>query len=178
MWPQIRAGLIAVAIFFGLVDGCPLPPRGVTPEWEKGFVEPIRDLQHALLVPVRFIPRALLFSGRWALYQAPGGQRYRLTIEGRLADQSWAILYRAGDPDHADDAGVIESARVWGTWDPTPTPSEQYNAWVTWLALREFDRHPEILALRVRQEKIEIIPGGFTSSGQYAFEIARERFLR
>lgn len=178
MWPQARAGLIAIAIAFGLVEGCPLPPRGVTPDWEKGFVEPIRDVQRAVLVPVRFIPRTLRFSQRWALYQAPGDQRYRLTIEGRMPDRSWAILYRAGDRDHTDDAAVIESARVSGVWDPTPTPSDQYNKWVTWLALREFDRHPEILALRVRQEKIDLVPGGFTPTGEYAFEISRERFLR
>src|SRR5215211_3208697 len=39
-WPEIRAGMVALAIFFGLVDGCPLPPPEHTPAWEQNFVEP------------------------------------------------------------------------------------------------------------------------------------------
>ncbi len=178
MWPQARAGLIALAICIGLVDGCPLPPRNDTPAWERGLVETIRGVQHQVLRPVHGIGTLLRISQRWALYQAPGGERHRMRIEGRLPDGTWSLLYRAGDREHAEDAEVIESARVWGTWDPADHPSEQYGAWFAWIAQRIFDRHPEVVVVRVRQEKIDVVPGGFTGTGEYAFELTRERLLR
>jgi hypothetical protein len=178
VWPQARAGLIAIVIVFGLVEGCPLPPPHDTPAWERGFVELVRSAQHVVMKPVAWIGPLWRISQQWALYQAPGAQRYRLSIEGRAPDGTWSLLYRAGDPDHAEDAAVIESARVSGTWNPAEHPSMQYGAWCTWIALRMFDRHPEATAVRVRQEKIELVPGGYTPTGTYAFEVTRERLLR
>ena len=48
-WPEVRAGLIALAIALGLVDGCPLPaPEHVLP-WQAPIVDVVRPIQHAIL---------------------------------------------------------------------------------------------------------------------------------
>jgi hypothetical protein len=174
-WPQIRAGAIAAAIAFGLIDGCPLPPTGEMPEWEQGIVEPIRSVQRVVEWPVAWIVPTLRVSQRWALYQAPGEHRFRLWIEGAQRDGTWRLLYRAVDPDHAEDADILESARVWGAWNPTDRPPPQYRTFCNWILARALERHPELLAARLRHEKIEIVPGGFESTGQFTFEIARVR---
>ena len=174
-WAQVRAGLIAIAIAFGLVDGCPLPPRSETPEWERGFVEPLRDVQRVLEWPVAWIVPRLRISQRWALYQAPGTKRYRMTIEGETADQTWHVVYRAGDPEHAEDAEVIERARVVGAWDPTAAPPGQYALFAGWETARVLARHPEFAAARVRMENVELDHGEVIGSGDYVFPFVRTR---
>ncbi len=177
-WPEARAGLIAIAIFFGLVDGCPLPPPHDTPEWERGLVEAIRGVQRVVEWPVAWIAPTVRVGQRWALYQAPDVKRFRMWIEGQTDDGSWRLLYRAGDPDHAEDANVLEIGRVWGAWDPTEFPPEQYRSFCTWMALRAIAHHPELVAVRVRQERIELVPGGINPTGEFAFEVMRSRGRR
>ena len=174
-WREVRAGLVAIAIAFALLDGCPLPPRADTPEWERAFVEPIRSVRDVLETPMAWVTPRLRVSQRWALYQRPGGPRYRLSLEGRTRDGDWQILYRAADPDHTEDADVIDSALVWGAYDPTTQAPPQYRDFCVWITQRAFVRHPELGAVRVRQEQIELGQGGFTSTGKFAFEFARAR---
>jgi hypothetical protein len=174
-WPQLRAGLIALAIFFGLVDGCPIPPPSDTPEGMKWIAEPVRAVQRVVETPVAWIVPVVRASQRWALYQAPGGTRFRMWIEGRDADGAWQILFRAGDPAHDEDAAILEAARVWGAFDPTVGPPEQYGAFCVWMTGRVLARHPELRAVRVRQEKIAFVPGGIEPSGEFVFEYTRSR---
>jgi hypothetical protein len=178
VWPQLRAGLIAITIFFGLVEGCPLPPRDDTPAWERGFVEAVRTVQQVVETPVAWIGPTLRVSQRWALYQHPGDDMFRMEIHGLAADGTWQLLYRAGDPDHAEDAAVLESGRVWGAWNPVVHPPGQYQAFCTWFALRAIARHPELAAVRVRQEHIHLVPGGIVPTGTYEFEATRFRGRR
>ena len=168
-WPEIRAGLIAIAIGFGLIDGCPLPPPADTPAWERGFVEPVRAAQRIALSPMAWVRSVVRVSQRWALYQAPGGQRFRMVIEGEDAGGAWHVLFRAGDPDHDEDADVINCARVNGSWHASDHPADQYAAFTGWITARVLERHPELIAARVRIEKIQIVPGGFTSSGEFVW---------
>src|SRR5262249_53169796 len=138
-WRELRAGLIALAIVFGLVDGCPLPPRASTPAWERSVVEPLRDAQRIAETPVRWIPRLFRVNQQWSLYQAPSSERYKMWIEGQGADRAWRVLYRAGEAaDFADAAlpAIIEHARVWGTWDPTVHPPGEYAAFCAWVTAR------------------------------------------
>jgi hypothetical protein len=174
-WPEIRAGLIAAAIFFGLVDGCPIPPPNETLAWQKSIVEPVRAVRDVVRTPVAWIEPTLRVSQRWALYQAPGGPRYRMSIEGQARDGSWQILYRAADPLHDEDAPALESARVWGSWDPLDGPPPQYNQFATWVTARFLARHPELVAVRIREEHVTIEPGAVVGTGTYAFEIVRRR---
>ena len=172
-WREVRAGLVAIAIAFGLIDGCPLPPRADTPPWERGFVEPIRAVRDTVATPMSWVTPVLRVSQRWALYQRPGGTRYRLWVEGRTSDGQWKILYRAGDGEHTEDADVIESGLVWNAYDPADRPPGQYRDFCVWLTQRAFVRHPDLVAVRVRQEQIELGHGEFVPTGKFAFEFAR-----
>jgi hypothetical protein len=171
----VRAGLVAIAIAFALLDGCPIPSRTDTPEWERSFVEPIRVVRDALETPMAWVTPRLRVSQRWALYQRPGGPRFRLSIEGRAGDGEWTIFYRAGDSEHTEDGDVIDSALVWGAYDPTDRTPPQYHEFCVWITARVFERHPELTVVRVRQERIELGQGGFTPTGKFAFEYARGR---
>src|SRR5258708_4358086 len=104
--------MIAAAIAFGLVDGCPMPPRDHTPAWEGGYLEPVRDAQRIVMKPMAWFGPMFRISQQWAVYQSPAATRYRMWIEGYTADHTWSLVYRAGDPDHAEDAAAIEHARV------------------------------------------------------------------
>ena len=174
-WPQVRAGAIALAILFGLIDGCPLPPPESTPAWERRFVEPIREVRDVAETPVHWIRDTFAVTQQWALYQAPVAHRYRMWIEGQAADRTWHVLYLAGDPDHAEDAAVLEHARVWGVWTPTDTPTLEYTAFAAWETARVLAMHPELAAARVKMEAIEIGQGAYTPTGKFEWPYLRRR---
>jgi hypothetical protein len=166
-WPDVRAGLIALAILFALVDGCPLPPQDKTPAWEQGFVEPLRAAQHVVMTPMAWVRPHLRVAQRWALYQAPSTERYRLWIEGQDMQGRWQILYRASDPAHTDDAAFIDASRVRGAYDPTDVTPGQYPVFARYVTQRVLDRHPDLVAARIRLEKVHITADGFTPTGQF-----------
>jgi hypothetical protein len=166
-WPEIRAGLLAVVILFGLVQGCPLPPPAHTPDWEKPFVEPIRRVQRTALTPVAWIEPTLRVSQRWALYQAPSRDRFRLWIEGRDERGRWQLLFRAGDPAHQRDADLIDYTRPRGAWDPTSVPPYQYQLFARWMIERILAEHPTWVAARVRLEKVRITDEGLQPTGEF-----------
>ncbi len=174
-WRELRAGLIGLAIGFGLIDGCPLPTPDHTPAWERGFVEPIRGVRDAVETPVAWIRRVAAVTQQWSLYQAPVARRYRMWFEGLGPDQVWHALYVAGDPAHREDAAVIEHARVWGTWDPTDEPALEYRAFGRWITERALAAHPELLAARLRMEAIDIGHGGYTPTGLFTWPYVRIR---
>ena len=63
--------MIAVAIGFGLIDGCPLPTPGHVPAWELGIVEPIRRVRDVVETPVAWMRDVFYVSQQWSVYQAP-----------------------------------------------------------------------------------------------------------
>ena len=168
-WRELRAGLIAVAIGFGLLDGCPLPSRGHVPAWELGFVEPLRSMRDVVVTPVAWIRDVFAVTQQFSLYQAPIAERYRMWIEGETPAHAWQLLYRAGDPAHVEEAAVIEHARVWGTWNPTDVPPLEYRAFCGWITRRLAAAHPELIAVRVRHEKIVIGHGEVEATGVFAW---------
>ncbi len=172
-WPQVRAGLIALAIFFGLVDGCPLPnkPR----EWQRGYVEPLRRAQRVALTPVVLIGEHLRIGQRWALYQAPGVDRYRLWIEGRDGAGEWHLLFRAGDDGHQEDADLIDYTRPRGAWDPIASIPHQYPLFAGWIITRMLARHPELEVVRVQLERVKLTRDGVVPSGTFVETRARNR---
>lgn len=174
-WPDIRAGLIAIAIAFGLVEGCPLPPPEHTPAWQTGFVEPLRSVQRWALTPVAWVTPLLRVSQRWALYQAPISDRFRLWIEGLDRSGRWQLLFRAGDPAHAEDAELIDYTRPRGVWDPTTRPPGQYPLFASWMTQRVLERHPDFIAARVQLEQVELTREGLVPSGRFVFPHVRHR---
>lgn len=174
-WPQIRAGLIALAIVFGLVDGLPLPPPSDTPAWERDFVDGLRQVQRIVLWPVRSAGWKLRIVQRWALYQAPGKDRWRMWIEGRAHSGQWVLVYRAGDSEHSEDAALLENGHVRGVWDITSNTPVELTSFADWITARVLAQHPEFTGARMRMEKIAFTTEGFTPLGQFAFIHLRDR---
>ena len=169
-WPEVRAGLIALAIALGLVEGCPIPPRGETPEWERGFVEPIRSVQRAVLTPVAWIGPALHITQRWALFQASDPDRFRFEIQGQDA-AGWHLIFRASDPDHDAYEDLIRYRRVLGPFDPNKGPQDAYTRAGQWLGRRILADQPALLAVRLRFERVMLEDGEVHGSGIYDFPL-------
>ncbi len=176
-WPEVRAGLIALAITLGAVDGCPIPPRRDTLPWQAPIVERIRPVQAAVLAPVRWVTRGLRFSQRWALMQVGPRLGARLTIEGRPAGGPWVVLYRAGDPAHAAFAAVLEQHQIYGTWCPTDRLPRQQPAFARWFAARVLAARPDLAEVRLSYEQVQIAGGTLTPTGRFVWGSvhARER---
>lgn len=174
-WREIRAGLIALAICLGLVEGCPLPPPDRTPAWQRGFVEPIRTVQHFVLAPVAWVPAHLRFSQRWAVYQAPKVDKFRLWVEGQDARGRWHVLFRAGDDAHQEDAALIDYSRPRGTWDPWRGMPRQYPLFAEWMTKRVLDRHADFIAARVRLENVRITGDGLVFTNTFVYPHVRLR---
>jgi len=174
-WPQIRAGLIALALAFGLIDGLPLPPPDSTPAWEAGFVDVLRHARRTLMWPVAWMHPVFRIAQRWALYQSPVAERWRLWVEGRDSRGRWVIVYRAGDAEHTEDAVMLECGRIRGAWDITDRPPPQFSAFADWLTARVLDRHPEFTGARMRLEKVTLTSDGVTPLGEFADIHVRDR---
>ena len=168
-WPEVRAGLIALAIALGMIEGWPLPPP---------VADVVRPLQNTILTPFRSVTRHLRFSQRWALFQVAQRDVHRLEIDGRVLGGPWQPMFRAGDPDHAEYANLLEQERVRGAWDPTDRPMFQYHPLARWLTQRVLDDHPELQAVRMRFEKIVIDEGTVRGTGIYVYPFGRERGTR
>jgi hypothetical protein len=169
----MRAGLILLAIVIALIDGCPLPEK--TPEWERGIVEPIRTARDVVLTPVAWVRPTLRIAQRWALYQAPTADGFRLWVEGQDRNAQWHVLFRAGDDEHQADATLIDSSRPRGAWNATDVPPSQYTRFAKWMAARVLAQHEDFILARVRFEKVRTGPDGMQPTGVFAFDYLRGR---
>jgi hypothetical protein len=175
-WPAIRAALIALTLGLGLVDGCPIPPRGAVPRWASdmvGFADVARD---AIRRPVAGLAADLDVSQRWPLFRGASRKRFRLYVEGRTEPGDWQLLYRAGDPAHAMYEDVLSYRRVRGTYSPSGSFGRgQYHPFATWMTLRVLDEHPDFTIARTRLERILIGEGEYTPTGEFSTEHQERR---
>lgn len=179
-WPHVRAGLVALAILVGLIDGCPIPPaKSVRPEWADDIKAWARTRR---LVMTPFKPVGELFRLRqtWKLFPTAKLQQHRMWVEARKTGtkDDWELLYRPHDPDHALHADRIEYRRLRGVWNPgTKGTRSGYGPFVEWLAGEIFQARSDVDRVRVRQEKITIDPGegGFVPSGTFELEKTQGR---
>jgi len=176
-WPDLRAGLIAIAFAFGLIEGCPQPQPGYERGWQRRYVAVLRPAQEVLLWPVAWLPRDLRFSQRWALFQVGSRERFRLTVEGDVRG-AWTVLYRAGDPEHRAYAELLEHRRVQGVWNPTDRVAGRYTEFASWLTARVLADRPELDGVRIWQERIFVDQGEVTGSGERWFVYTRPRSRR
>jgi hypothetical protein len=160
-----------------LIDGLPLPPLHEADPWQRPIVEAVQPIQRGVLKPFAWVTRELRFTQRWALFQAASPSRYRMEIEGRDRAGAWRTLYRAGDG--GDDAEIFEYRRIRGAWNPTSRPMGTYTAFADWLAARQFAAHADLVAdlvaVRVRMQRVALSNGAVTDTGVRAFEIVRAR---
>ena len=171
MWRQIRDGLIAFAIFLGLVEGCPIPPPQDTLPWQQGYVSVIRPIQKTIMTPFAWLPRWLSVTERFALFQAAEPDRYRLDIRARTRDGGERLLFRAGD----DDTDWMVHRRVRGVWNPTQRPTGQWIAFAKWYAARAFAADQTLEVITLRFERVHVDGGVPNNTGEYAFGIQRVR---
>jgi hypothetical protein len=154
--PQLRAGAIAAAIAFAALDGCP--------------IESVRGWRGAVWVEQHW-----RVSQWWAIYQQPGGTHDRLWIDGETPDGTWHLVFRAGDPEHAEDAELLDSARVWGAYTPAGGTPPQYGPFCAWISDRVLADHRDFVRARVRLERIELERGELQPSGQFEYVRMRGR---
>lgn len=179
-WPAARAALIALALAFALVDGCPVPDRKDVPAWAHGLADRAHEVRRTLRRPVAWIGEDLDVSQRWALFRGASRRRFRLYVEGRAATGDWQLLHRAGDEDHAAYEDLLAYRRVRGTYNPSGQRSRgQYRPFARWMLLRVLDDHPDFVIARTRMERIEIGEGGgYTPTDQFTLEHQERRRAR
>lgn len=169
-WPAARAALIALAIGFALVDGCPVPERQVVPAWATDLVDGLQTARTAARRPVAKIAADLDVFQRWILFRGASRRRFRLYVEARTVDGDWQLLYRAGDPEHAAYEDLLKFRRIRGTYNPNgQNARSQYLAFATWMTLRVLGDHPEFIMARTRMEKVLIGEGAYTGTGEFVF---------
>ena len=174
-WPQVRAGLIALALAIGLVDGCPLPAPPYDSELQQDITEAIRPVQRVVLTPVRWITRVFHVTQRWALFQVARRKTFRLEVFGRRGD-TWELLFRAGDDDHQTYRGLLLESRVRGTWYPAEERApRQFGLFSDWFLAKVLADHPEYAAARLQFERVELEPGEGAVRGTGAFVMRMEK---
>jgi hypothetical protein len=147
-WPDIRAGLTALAIVVGLVDGCPVPKPGrhelehptqrrelerwtrrlsrvgidTTPDALADTVVAVGQgwarAQAVLLYPFRPIQRLAQLRQRWRLFPIAEDEVQWIRLEARGATGDWELLYRPLDAEHRFMAEALEYRRIRGAWNP------------------------------------------------------------
>ncbi|MEO8702490.1 MAG: hypothetical protein ABI867_20770 [Kofleriaceae bacterium] len=164
-WRHLRAATIALAILLGLIQGCPVP------------IEPV---QRTLLAPVDWIARGVRFHQRWALFTGASPDRFRLEIHTRTWSNTDAIIYRAGDREHAEYADWLVQRHLRGAWNPNVRGvlPGQYAAFTRWLAQQIFAERPEVGMVWFRYERIAIEDGVPRGLGLYVFDVYHHRTTR
>jgi len=118
-------------------------------------------LQKRLIRPWRKFERPLGLSQRWGLFTFTDSYPGRLVIEARRGDDGWSELYRAPHDDGSVLVDLLHYRRVRGIWDDAgdrPYPGKLYNRWVTWLGGRIFELYPQVDAIRLRFDRVDIQP--------------------
>ena len=181
-WPGVRALLITIVLFVGLVAGLPIPNAKVQAGWSPGvrsFLAAASAAQGAVLAPFARLRRACGLVQGWQLGAGANTDRYRIWIEARESRRAaWRLLYRPHDPEHALLASNLEYRRVRGAWNPRRDVAQPgYGAFVSWVSRRIFRVRPEFSETRVRIEKIRILPKGrgFEGTGEFVHEQRRTR---
>ena len=165
-WPAIRAGLIALVMAIGLLDGCPVPTGRQVDRLGPTVSSVIRGLDRArvtVLRPFRPIAELTQIRQRWQLFQGASHRRWRMHVEGApaLAGQPFQPLFIAGDDAHQTYADILHYRRMRGSWNPSGQNLRgSYARFCAWLNARVLADHPEFRIARVVFERIEIDPGG------------------
>lgn len=187
IWRQIRAGLIALAIVLGVLDGCPLPRTGTERKLARqrlgaSLADTVAELEQTrdrLLRPLRPASDLLGLRQRWKLFAGAARARYRMAIETRLqGETTWRLRYRPHDDEHDFLAAQIAYRRVRGAWNPHSTYGARggYPIFAGWVADELFARDPFIFEVRVQMERILIGPrGDYRVTGELAYPIVLRR---
>lgn len=179
-WPHVRAGLVALAILVGLIDGCPIPSSKRVPEGWADAAKSWARARRIVMTPFRPLGELLRLRQTWKLFPTAKIEQHRMWVEARKTGtkDGWELLYRPNDPEHAMWADRIEYRRLRGVWNPGSKGTRTgYGPFVEWLSGELFEHRPDVDRVRVRMEKIAIDPreGGFVPSGSFELEKSQGR---
>jgi hypothetical protein len=185
-WAAIRAGLIAVAIFLGLVDGLPIPAGHERPKMEQRLtpglvkaVDAIGEVRVEILEPFRPLTELTYVRQRWKLFAGASRKRWRMRIDARTGPAAeWELVYRVLDDDHDFMASTLEYRRVRGAWNPHSSrgPRGGYHSFCQWVGRRVLAAFPAYTEVRVQHERIRIGPrGGYRETGELHYPVVVRR---
>ena len=115
--------------------------------------------RRALIGPFRKVERVFGMGQAWGLFTYADPYPGRLVIEGTAGGNAWAPLYRDPTTDGSRLARTVRNRRVRGIWDDAgdrPKPGKLYGRFVTWIANRTFEDHPELKEIRVRLDRVTV----------------------
>ncbi len=120
-------------------------------------------IRNGAIRPWRRLVRPFGLAQRWALFTFTDPNPGRLVITAKGAAGEWYTLYRAPEMDSTELGALLHYRRIRGIWDDggdRPNPGKLYNRWVTWLGARIFEMHPDVDAIRVQIDRVDIQPPG------------------
>jgi hypothetical protein len=188
VWRSVRAAWITLLLALGFVAGWPNISPAIAARLPPGLAHlagRLPAIQAALLGP--FTPLAYAFgitTENWKLFTSTGGIRHRLWIEARgPGDEAWVLLHRAHDDEHAYLRETLEYRHLRSIWNPHGYGmAGDYGLFARWVARRAFLDFPRFDRVRIREERVEILPrgGGFRGTGRFAYkhEYSRAELLR
>jgi hypothetical protein len=114
-----------------------------------------------LLAPLALVSgagaRGAALNQHWGLFQSAGELAFRMRVEARTQDGSWALIYRVDAEDPLGLSDLLEYRRLRGMYNPAATgPHRQYPGFARWLARRILASHLEYDALRVSMERLAL----------------------
>lgn len=180
VWPKIRAGLIALAIFVGLLEGCPVPNK----EQEQHMPDAVVSTLHALddtrvdlLRPFKWIGDLSFVHQRWKLFAGANKKRYRMSVDA-LGPDGWVTLYRPLDDEHTFMEDQLAYRRMRGSWAPRGLqgPRGAYQHFVRWIAREVFASDPRWTEVRVQMEEVRIGDSGdWHGTGKFVYPMGWRR---
>jgi len=181
-WAKWRAGLIALAIVFTLIDGCPVPSDENLKRWPERWVQygiRLRETRALLLTPIAGVTEFFDVRQRWKLFSAARIERTWMYVEARRSRKAWQLLYRPHDPQANYASSLLQYRRIRGAWNVhRPDPGPGYPAFVDAIARRIFlDPNLRYDEVRVRMARIRVLPGraAFEETGEFLHEERRQR---
>jgi hypothetical protein len=114
--------------------------------------------RNVLLKPVRPIVDAAELSQQWSLFTLGTPIAFRIHIEVQHHAGDWIPVYRTHHEDRLGLSRWLHYRRLRGMYNPSASrgPRGQYEHFVRWLAREVLRSHPELAALRVSMERIEL----------------------
>ena len=146
-WPETRAALIALVLFFWVIEALPLPMlsarhmrRDMAQEEVGRWVEILQGLsievraeelveialtvseetlaaRAAVIKPFRVLERGLGMGQAWGLFTYADPYPGRLVIEATRGGNAWFPVYRAPNSDGSPVSQAVRHRRMRGVWD-------------------------------------------------------------
>lgn len=119
---------------------------------------PLVRVRNALVDPVAPALDFAQMGQRWGLFLQSGHTGYRLEVAARTEHGAFEVLYRPHEVDARGLGSTLAFRRLRGLYNPGAKghPRAQFEGFVSWLAETLFRDHPELVAVRVRMERLQL----------------------